>query len=87
MGEVVEFLPYNNGFSQVHYETKCMNNNIIEKQSHENDDDDSWFEEEIDVDLKWSFALNRYIFTYICVFLHEKCMSQIIYYSLNFQLF
>lgn len=47
MGEAVEFF-HCNGFSKV-------NEIIIE----ENGSDDSWFEEEIDVDLKWSFALNK----------------------------
>ncbi|KAK6162025.1 hypothetical protein DH2020_001866 [Rehmannia glutinosa] len=53
MGEAVGLFPYNNGFSKVHYETNHM---IIEQK---NEEEDSWFEEEIDVDLKWSFALNR----------------------------
>ncbi|KAK6119644.1 hypothetical protein DH2020_046610 [Rehmannia glutinosa] len=52
MGEAVGLFPYNNGFSKVHYETNHM---IIEQK---NEEEDSWFEEEIDVDLKWSFALN-----------------------------
>ncbi|KAG6409531.1 hypothetical protein SASPL_127571 [Salvia splendens] len=53
MGEAMEFVPYNNGFSKLAlFENKHI---VIEKQNHE----DSWFEEEIDVDLKWSFALNR----------------------------
>lgn len=48
----------NNGFS---YEPK---KNIIMEETDNlsiNIHDGSWFEEEIDVDLKWSFALNRYI--------------------------
>ncbi|KAK6118333.1 hypothetical protein DH2020_047904 [Rehmannia glutinosa] len=53
MGEAVEFFPYN-GFSNVHYES----NHILIDENNE-DDNSNWFEEEIDVDLKWSFALNR----------------------------
>ncbi|CAK9171620.1 unnamed protein product [Ilex paraguariensis] len=45
MGEAVEFF-HSNGFCKVHEESDP--NHIS-----------SWFEEEIDVDLKWSFALNR----------------------------
>lgn len=56
MGEAMEFVPYNNGFSKALYETKHV---LIEKQNHDELDEDSWFEEEIDVDLKWSFSLNR----------------------------
>ncbi|KAG8375730.1 hypothetical protein BUALT_Bualt10G0130800 [Buddleja alternifolia] len=55
MGEAVEFFPYNNAFPKVvHYETNPI---IVLEQN--NDEQDSWFEEEIDVHLKWSFALNR----------------------------
>ncbi|KAK4412679.1 Thermospermine synthase ACAULIS5 [Sesamum alatum] len=54
MGEAVEFLTYNNGFPKVvHYETSS--HMIVEEEEQP----DSWFEEEIDVHLKWSFALNR----------------------------
>ncbi|KAK4401252.1 Thermospermine synthase ACAULIS5 [Sesamum angolense] len=55
--EAVELFPsYDiNGFSsKVEYYEK--------NKGHEDDDDDSnWFEEEIDTDLKWSFALNRVV--------------------------
>ncbi|XP_057776349.1 thermospermine synthase ACAULIS5-like [Salvia miltiorrhiza] len=56
MSEAVEFFPYNNGFSsKVHYE----NSHLILDQNQEEEKQDSWFEEVIDDDLKWSFALNR----------------------------
>lgn len=68
MGEAVEFFAaYNNGFSKAHYETNHM---IMDDQTH--DQQDSWFEEEIDVHLKWSFALNRsvlYIYA-ACVYIY-----------------
>lgn len=58
MGEAVEFFPCNNGFSSnVHYE----NNHMILHQNQQEENQDSWFEEVIDDDLKWSFALNRYL--------------------------
>lgn len=48
----------NNGFC---YEPK-KNITIEETENLPIIHDGSWFEEEIDVDLKWSFALNRYIY-------------------------
>ncbi|KAL7121840.1 hypothetical protein ACP275_01G008700 [Erythranthe tilingii] len=57
MGEAVEFIAYNNGFSNVHFETNHIN--IIQQNDLHQQEEDSWFEEEIDVHLKWSFALNR----------------------------
>lgn len=60
MAETVEFYPYTS-FPKVHYETKHI---AMEQNGHEEKDivkEASWFEEEIDVDLKWSFALNRYL--------------------------
>ncbi|KAG9133471.1 hypothetical protein Leryth_013278 [Lithospermum erythrorhizon] len=49
MGEAVEFF-HCNGFS---------NNVLSAPQKHLGTDNSSWYEEELDVDLKWSFALNR----------------------------
>ena len=51
MGEAAEMF-YSNGFSKTHHDS----DQILSNQYHENS---SWFEEEIDVDLKWSFAINR----------------------------
>ncbi|KAH6831091.1 S-adenosyl-L-methionine-dependent methyltransferases superfamily protein [Perilla frutescens var. hirtella] len=57
MAEAVEFFPYTNGFSSnnVHYE----NNLVMVEQNQKEENEGSWFEEVIDDDLKWSFALNR----------------------------
>ncbi|KDP34042.1 hypothetical protein JCGZ_07613 [Jatropha curcas] len=51
MGEAVEII-FTNGFSKLCNDTTTNNNNIISL------DDSSWYEETIDDDLKWSFALN-----------------------------
>ncbi|KAK2994017.1 hypothetical protein RJ640_018774 [Escallonia rubra] len=51
MGEAVEFF-HSNGFSKVYDETHL-------RMPSEDTQSGAWFEEEIDVDLKWSFALNR----------------------------
>ncbi|GAA0164898.1 hypothetical protein Leryth_010907 [Lithospermum erythrorhizon] len=48
MGEAVEFL-HCNGFPNV----------LCAPTKHHATDNSSWYEEELDVDLKWSFALNR----------------------------
>lgn len=59
MGEAVEFLQYTNGFCKMngHHEISegllMMNHENYPVINHE-----AWFEEEIDVDLKWSFSLN-----------------------------
>ncbi|XP_022858735.1 thermospermine synthase ACAULIS5-like [Olea europaea var. sylvestris] len=54
MGELYQVLFHNgNGFSKVHCEP------INQKESNGDQKEDSWFEEELDADLKWSFALNR----------------------------
>ncbi|XP_044463584.1 thermospermine synthase ACAULIS5-like [Mangifera indica] len=50
--EAVEFL-YENGFSKVCSET------VNQKKNGKQHQDCCWFEEEIDDNLKWSFALNR----------------------------
>lgn len=63
MSEAMEFFPnYNNngngnGFSSKvdHYQSNHL---MLKKEEEE---EDSWFEEVIDDDLKWSFALNRYL--------------------------
>ncbi|KAG2666890.1 hypothetical protein I3843_15G083700 [Carya illinoinensis] len=52
MGEAVEFF-HTNGFTK-----NCVNQTLI-NGIHNND---CWFEELIDVDLKWSFALNRILY-------------------------
>ncbi|GLT25621.1 hypothetical protein SLA2020_007410 [Shorea laevis] len=52
--EAVEIL-YPNGFSKLCNET----HHTIIKESHPHPVDDYWYEETIDDDLKWSFALNR----------------------------
>ncbi|KAL3655764.1 amp-CoA ligase [Castilleja foliolosa] len=55
MGEALGLFPYNNnGLTKVHYES----NLLLIDQNHQ-EEKDTWFEEEIDVNLKWSFALNR----------------------------
>ncbi|GFS37995.1 S-adenosyl-L-methionine-dependent methyltransferases superfamily protein [Actinidia rufa] len=51
MGEAAEMF-YSNGFSKTHHDSSDQ---ILSNRYHENS---SWFEEEIDVDLKWSFAIN-----------------------------
>ncbi|KAL6534047.1 amp-CoA ligase [Orobanche hederae] len=53
MAEAHVVFPYSNGLTKVQYET--TNHLIIEEE----EEVDTWFEEEIDVHLKWSFALNR----------------------------
>ncbi|KAM6559343.1 hypothetical protein CsatA_028582 [Cannabis sativa] len=59
MGEAVEIF-LSNGFSTF-YEKKdqnIINNNITNNNNINNNNDSSWYEEVIDEDLKWSFALN-----------------------------
>ncbi|KAL2487063.1 Thermospermine synthase ACAULIS5 [Abeliophyllum distichum] len=51
MGELDQVL-FHNGFSKVHCEP------INQKENNDDQKEESWFEEEIDCDLKWSFALN-----------------------------
>lgn len=51
MGEAVEFF----GYPSIEY---FKTTDLIMEQNHEIEDE-CWFEEEIDIDLKWSFALNR----------------------------
>lgn len=51
MGEAVEIVHAINGFSK----------NCYEEADHLSDNDSScWYEEILDDDLKWSFALNRF---------------------------
>ncbi|KAL0297179.1 UNVERIFIED_CONTAM: Thermospermine synthase ACAULIS5 [Sesamum radiatum] len=60
--EAVELFPsYDiNGFSsKLEYYEK--NKGHMMKMEEDDDDDSNWFEEEIDTDLKWSFALNRVV--------------------------
>jgi thermospermine synthase len=62
MGEAVEIF-LSNGFSTF-YEKKdqnIINNNITNNNNINNNNDSSWYEEVIDEDLKWSFALNRFV--------------------------
>lgn len=54
--EALEFFACDNTFR---YEPKRI---TMEESDDLPINDGSWFEEEIDVDLKWSFALNRYIY-------------------------
>lgn len=69
MGEAVEFLQYSNGFCKMNGRHEIdeglllMNHGDYPAQIHQ----ESWFEEEIDVDLKWSFALNRFVMC-LCVY-------------------
>ncbi|KAM7490631.1 hypothetical protein LguiA_033552 [Lonicera macranthoides] len=60
MGEAVEFfnLPIN-GFSKNHYDSDLTIFDSINNDKNNNNHANSWFEEIIDVDLKWSFAINR----------------------------
>ena len=53
MGEAVEIF-YPNGFSKTCHGTTNQN---LDDESQQFD---SWYEETIDEDLKWSFALKRY---------------------------
>ena len=65
MGEAVEiFIANNNGFSNFYEKTDQKINTNVE--------DSCWYEEVIDDDLKWSFALNRFVIpntTYYLIFL------------------
>lgn len=57
----MELFPYNNGngfSSKVQYENNHL---MLDHQNQQEEEQDSWFEEVIDDDLKWSFALNRYL--------------------------
>lgn len=57
MGEAIQFFHtngYDNGFLKIHEETNQTLTN--------NHEDCSWYEEVIDDDLKWSFALKRFVF-------------------------
>lgn len=56
MGEAVEFFQYSNGLSSK-VNAQSVDDELVVNGRPLNDDH-SWFEEEIDVDLKWSFALN-----------------------------
>ena len=58
MGEAVEFLQYSNGFGHHKIDEGLL---MINREAYPQISHDSWFEEEIDVDLKWSFALNRWV--------------------------
>ncbi|XP_010536155.1 PREDICTED: thermospermine synthase ACAULIS5 [Tarenaya hassleriana] len=53
MGEAVEIM-YGNGFPEIHKDTKTMNQNLLCTKQQ----DIFWYEETIDDDLKWCFALN-----------------------------
>lgn len=53
MGEAVEIFPSSNGFSN------GCDDGIEKQRIEESDKKCFWYEEEIDDDLKWSFALNR----------------------------
>ena len=53
MGEAVEIF-YSNGFPKI---CNGTTNQTIDDESRQLD---SWYEETIDEDLKWSFALNRF---------------------------
>ncbi|XP_059662037.1 thermospermine synthase ACAULIS5 [Cornus florida] len=55
MGEAVEFF-HSNGYSANKFTTHNESNGALnDDQNHQRD---TWFEEEIDVDLKWSYAIN-----------------------------
>lgn len=62
MGEAVEFfnVPIN-GFSKNHYDSDSTIFGSINNDNNNNNHANSWFEEVIDVDLKWSFAINRFV--------------------------
>lgn len=60
MGEAVEIF-YENGFSKV-----CNENNQNMNGNGHQHQDCSWYEEIIDEDLKWSFALNRFLIKRPC---------------------
>lgn len=53
MGEVVEIM-FGNGFPEIHKDTTPI------QTLHSNQQECHWYEETIDDDLKWSFALNRF---------------------------
>lgn len=63
MGEAVEFFDCN-CFSKVHCEPQPDQHLMMTMEEnhhhHHHPNDGTWFEEEIDDDLKWSFALNRF---------------------------
>lgn len=58
MGDTLEFYPRNCFSSKVHSELELHHHHTI-AMAAENHKDSSWFEEELDHDLKWSFLLNR----------------------------
>lgn len=47
-----------NGFSKIHHEPDEQITKLNNGSYYYHHEDGSWFEEEIDVDLKWSFAIN-----------------------------
>lgn len=71
MGEAVEFFHLNGFLSSKfdRHDEVLINNNVNGNINHEDiDGSGSWYEETIDDDLKWSFALNgfvNYIMTYL----------------------
>ncbi|XP_028062023.1 thermospermine synthase ACAULIS5 [Camellia sinensis] len=57
MGEAVEIF-YSNGFCKIQEGSDHQPFNGHHHHHHHHHQNGSWFEEEIDVDLKWSFAIN-----------------------------
>ncbi|XP_027081244.1 thermospermine synthase ACAULIS5 [Coffea arabica] len=57
MGEAVEFFDCN-CFSKVHCEAQPDQHLVMTMEGNHHQNDGTWFEEEIDDDLRWSFALN-----------------------------
>ncbi|KAI7988432.1 Thermospermine synthase ACAULIS5 [Camellia lanceoleosa] len=59
MGEAVEIF-YSNGFCKIHEgsDHQPFSGHHHHHHHHHHHQNGSWFEEEIDVDLKWSFAIN-----------------------------
>lgn len=62
MGEAVEFF-HTNGFlsSKFDHTTKALINGNCNGNHKDIDSSGSWYEETIDDDLKWSFALNGFV--------------------------
>lgn len=81
MGEAVEVFVAN-GFSNLYEKTDHKTLIINDNHHHK---DSCWYEEVIDEDLKWSFALNRFVHTFIYEF--TKPISNACPYFIRFPLF
>lgn len=88
MGEAVEFY-HLNGFLSSKFDRQdevLINSNVIGNINHEDiDGSGSWYEETIDDDLKWSFALNGLVnfindisLQSLVIYIYSHCSSLVI---------